>query len=55
MEPVKASGPCAIEASFRDPGRTHEVFEAACCYFEIVRSQHLEEATRWLYALRKRF
>ena len=36
-------------------GLTHEVFEAACrCHFDIVRSQHLEGATRWLYALRKR-
>lgn len=36
-------------------GLTHEVFEAACRrHFDIVRSQHLEGATRWLYALRKR-
>jgi predicted RNA polymerase sigma factor len=36
-------------------GLTHEVFESACLRrFEIVRSQHLEGATRWLYALRKR-
>jgi 2-polyprenyl-3-methyl-5-hydroxy-6-metoxy-1,4-benzoquinol methylase len=36
-------------------GLTHEVFERACThYFEIARSQHLEDATRWLYALRKR-
>jgi SAM-dependent methyltransferase len=35
-------------------GLTHEVFESACRrHFEIVRSQHLEGATRWLYALRK--
>lgn len=33
----------------------HEVFEATCRrHFEIVRSQHLEGATRRLYALRKR-
>ena len=36
-------------------GLTREVFEAACLpHFEIVRSQHLPGATRWLYALRKR-
>jgi hypothetical protein len=36
-------------------GLTHEVFEAACTqYFDIARSHHLEGATRWLYALRKR-
>jgi SAM-dependent methyltransferase len=36
-------------------GLTHEVFEAACSrHFEIMRSQHLEGATRRLYALRKR-
>ena len=36
-------------------GLTHEVFEAACRrHFEIVRCQHPDGATRWLYALRKR-
>jgi SAM-dependent methyltransferase len=36
-------------------GLTHDVFEAACRgHFEIVRSQHVEGATRWLYALKKR-
>ena len=36
-------------------GLTHAVFEAACLpHFEIVRVQHLEGATRWLYSLRKR-
>jgi SAM-dependent methyltransferase len=36
-------------------GLTYEVFEQSCQrYFEIVRSQHLEGATRRLYALKKR-
>uniref|UniRef100_Q01VI0 Methyltransferase type 12 n=1 Tax=Solibacter usitatus (strain Ellin6076) TaxID=234267 RepID=Q01VI0_SOLUE len=35
-------------------GLTNTVFEAACRqYFEILRVQHLEGATRWLYLLRK--
>jgi SAM-dependent methyltransferase len=36
-------------------GLTYEVFEQSCQrYFEIVRTQHLEGATRRLYALKKR-
>ena len=36
-------------------GLTNTVFEAACLqHFEVLRVQHLEGATRWLYALRKR-
>jgi SAM-dependent methyltransferase len=31
------------------------LFEAACCrHFEVVRSQHLEGSSRWLYLLRKK-
>lgn len=34
---------------------TRETFEAACGrHFEIARSQHLDQTTRWLYLLRKK-
>jgi len=36
-------------------GLTPEVFEDACSRrFEIIRSQHLEQTSRWLYLLKKR-
>jgi hypothetical protein len=34
---------------------SHRLFEDLCRKrFEIVRTQHIENATRWLYLLRKR-